>query len=176
MIVRVAPWLAVLGCAEPPCEVEEYVAMQEDFAAFETWPRFDVDAPDPRLGGAARSVYISRLPPPGATSFPVCTKIVKVGREGDDPTQWLMVAMAKRGGGYNADGAVGWEWFDIDVLADGTPVIDWRGPAPPAGQGYECALGEDEAGAEGVGDCNTCHGVAAANDFVLDAALRLADR
>ncbi len=83
--------------------------------------------------------------------------------------------MAKRGGDYNADGAVGWEWFDLDLARSGEPLVDWRGPEPPAGRGYECALGEDDAGAEGVGDCNICHLSAASNDFVLSPVLDLGD-
>ena len=85
-----------------------------------------------------------------------------------------MVGMAKRGGGYNADGAAGWEWFDLDPSPTTTrPLIDWRGPTPPEGRGYECALGEGEAGAERIGDCTTCHRAAASNDFVLTPGLQL---
>jgi hypothetical protein len=84
-----------------------------------------------------------------------------------------MVGMAKRGGDYNAEGALGWEWFDLDLTESGGVAVDWRGPVPPEGRGYECALGEDDAGSEGVGDCNTCHGAAEANDFVLSPVLQL---
>jgi hypothetical protein len=157
----------------PPCEGDEFVAMASDFEDFERWPRFELDPPDPRLGEGARSVYVNALPPRGSTAFPQCTMIVKVGESSPDPTTWLMVGMAKRGGGYNADGAVGWEWFDLDLSEDGVPLVDWRGPVPPEGRGYECALGEDDAGAEGVGDCNTCHAGARDNDFVLSPPLDL---
>ena len=166
-----------LGCdALRPCDDDEFVAMQSDFEGYERWRRFDIEPPDPRLGDGARSVYINALPSRDSSSFAQCTMIVKVGETGSDPTAWLMVAMAKRGGAYNADGAIGWEWFDLDLSASGVPLIDWRGPTPPEGRGYECALGEDEVGAEGVGDCNTCHAAAEDNDFVLDSALDLRER
>jgi hypothetical protein len=147
------------------------VAMQQDFDGFDRWRSFELEVPDPRLGGGARTVYVNDLPPRRAGAFPVCTAIVKVGEAGDDPTQWLMVGMAKRGGGTNADGAQGWEWFDLDLTADLEVVIDWRGPVPPEGRGYECVLGEDEPSAEGVGDCNTCHLAGADTDFVLTPEL-----
>jgi hypothetical protein len=167
----------VLGCeAGPPCEVDEFVAMQSDFEGFERWRRFELEEPDPRLGGGARWVYINHLPPRGASAFPTCTMIVKVGESDPDPMRWLMVAMAKRGGDYNHEGSVGWEWFDLDLTASGVPAIDWRGPVPPEGRGYECALGEDEPGAEGVGDCNACHGWELDNDHVLSPPLDLAVR
>ena len=150
--------------------------MQEDFAGYERWRRFELDPPDPRLGAGRRFVYINTMPPRGVTTFPQCTMIVKGGEDGPDPLAWLMVGMAKRGGDYNPDGANGWEWFDLDLSATGAPLIDWRGPVPPEGRGYECALGEDEPGAEGVGDCNTCHRAADDNDHVLSGPLDLAAR
>lgn len=165
-------WLAWLGCGEEvPCDGVEYVAMARDFESYRHWKRYVLQEPDLRLGTGARTVYIDPPPPRDATVFPLCTRIVKVGEEGDDPTEWLMVAMAKRGGDYNADGAVGWEWFDLDLTDRGVPAIEWRGPVPPEGRGYECALGEDDGGVE-IGDCNTCH-AASANDAVLTAELAL---
>lgn len=167
------PALIVAAACEPAgpaCDGDTFVAMQEDFASFERWHRFEVDPPDPRLGTGARTVYASALPEDGG-GFPLCARLVKVGENGPDPSGWLMVGMAKRGGGYNADGAVGWEWFDLDLSADGVPLIDWRGPVPPEGRGYACALGEDELGVEGLGDCNFCHAGAADRDYVLTPAL-----
>lgn len=166
---------AALGCGPglPPCDAPEFVAMASDFEDYERWHEVQLEAPDPRLGTGARTVWINALPEVGATEFPQCTMLVKVGQTGADPTGWLMVAMAKRGGGFNAGGATGWEWFDLDLAASGEPAIDWRGPEPPAGRGYECALGEDEAGDVGIGDCTTCHAAAADNDFVLTPDLQL---
>ncbi len=166
--------LALAGCAGglPPCEGPEFVAFASDFADFQRWHRTELDDADPRLGGGPRVVYVNALPPRGATAFPQCTMFVKTTERGDDPSKWFMVGMAKRGGGYNADGATGWEWFDLDANADGVPAIDWRGPTPPEGRGYDCARGEDEGTeVENVGDCNTCHAAAADNDFVLSTQL-----
>lgn len=156
---------AVAGACHPspPCDGHEFVAFASDFASFERWIRVEVGAPDPRLGVGPRTVYLNEAPPRGATAFPRCTMLVKASPVGDDPLGFL-VGRAKRGGGYNATGAVGWEWFDLDADADAEPAIAWRGPSPPAGRGYDCALGEDES--DTLGDCNTCHAAAADADYV----------
>ena len=107
---------ASAGCdSRPTCGPGEFVAMQSDFEGYERWRRFELDPPDPRLGSGARAVYVSAMPPRGSTSFPRCTILLKVGENGPEPTGWLMVGMVKRGGGYNAEGAAGWEWFDLDL-------------------------------------------------------------
>lgn len=104
--------------------------------------------------------FLNRRPAPGSTEFPVGTIFVKemrkdgVAREG-----WQVFAMVKRGGGYNQSGAKGWEWFELAPVADGVaPRIVWRGSGPPAGEGY---------GSPACGGCNSCHGVAAGNDYVV---------
>jgi hypothetical protein len=170
-------WIAASACRDglPPCDDSEFVAMQSDFDDYERWHAYELDPPDPRLGTGARTAYLNAVPPRDSAEFPQCTMVVKVGENGPDPSAWLMVGMAKRGGTYNADGAAGWEWFDLDPASDGTPLIDWRGPVPPEGRGYECALGEDDAGAEGIGDCNICHAGAADNDYVLSDVLDLSE-
>lgn len=153
---------------------DEYVAMQSDFADYASWTRFDIEAETSSPGEGPRTVYISELPAASSASFPVGTRIVKVAETDPDPAAWLMVAMAKRGGNYNADGAVGWEWFDIDPSSTGTPLIEWRGPVPPEGSGYECALGDSDTGQDAaIGDCNTCHAAAWQNDYVMSDPLDL---
>jgi hypothetical protein len=78
--------------------------------------------------------------------------------------------MAKRGGGYNADGAVGWEWFDLVFAEDGlTPVIDWRGIEPPSGTGYLCWMEDGDTAI--IADCNGCHVGSSANDYVHTVGL-----
>lgn len=172
---RALSLVLLAGCAGelPPCEQDEFIAQQEDFADYLRWPRIRVAAPDPRLGTGARNVYVNARPPRGATEFPRCTMLVKVAENDPDPAKWLMVGMAKRGSDYNPDGATGWEWFDLDPGSTDAPILRWRGSEPPSGTGYDCALGEDEEGAEGVGDCNVCHSGAADNDYVLTPELQL---
>lgn len=170
----VALGLALSGCGGglPPCDDSEFVAFASDFDGWAGWRRIALDGPDPRLGAGPRVVYVNALPPAGARTFPRCTMILKTTERGDDPARWFAVGMAKRGGDYNAAGALGWEWFDIDLTGDGDPMIDWRGPVPPEGRGYECVLGEDDgAAAEAIGDCNTCHAAAAGNDYVISVPL-----
>ena len=74
-------------------------------------------------------------------------------------------AMVKRGGGYNAQGASGWEWFELQNLTDGSGGVQivWRGLGPPAGEVYG---GDPNAG------CNTCHRDCG-NDAVCAKSVRL---
>jgi hypothetical protein len=116
-----------------------------------------------------RTVWINHLPPEGAAEFPAGTIIV---RRFPDPTSlntgFTQHAMAKRGGGFNAQdgGARGWEWFEI-ADEDGGASIVWRGgDSPDGGFTYN---------ASGL-SCNQCHTDAAANDFVETAALQLGHR
>ena len=75
--------------------------------------------------------YISKKPPPGSTSFPDGTIIVKEVNGGDLTTRKIF-AMEKRGGDIDQDGAVGWEWFELEEGANGIS-IRWHGVGPPAG-------------------------------------------
>lgn len=150
----------------PGAEGGEFVAMQSDFAGFASWPATEVGDTD--TGGhpdGARTVHLSGEAPEDAAEFPVGTRIVKriVTAEGED-----LHAMAKRGAGYNAEGAVGWEWFELAWGDTGEPVIVWRGAAPPDGEGYG-TLGAGDTGVES--DCNTCHAGARTNDFVWSLPL-----
>jgi hypothetical protein len=140
-----------------------FIAFQRDFQGFTAWPHFDV--PDaPAAGGlihpaGRRTVYINKMPAPGRTTFASGTVIVKVMENGDT------LARVKRGGGYNMNGAPGWEWFELKQV-DADWLIVWRGITPPAGFCYGGIVG---------GVCNTCHAAFAGNDFVGTAALLLRD-
>ena len=72
-------------------------------------------------------------------------------------------AMVKRGANFNALGARGWEWFELVEGPRGV-AINWRGLGAPDGEGY---------GGDPLGTCNSCHQMAAGNDFVLSEALTL---
>ena len=56
----------------------------------------------------------------------------------------------KRGAGFNADGAAGWEWFQLANGPGDAPTILWRGVGPSDGDAY---------GAD-TGGCNGCHDAA----------------
>ena len=77
--------------------------------------------------------------------------------------------MVKRGCDYNADGARGWEWFELSPgsIGGGKENILWRGAAPPADRTY------GDIG----GGCNACHaGTCARNDSVCSDAFTLTPR
>lgn len=180
----VLPSLVVLlgGCLDyvpyDPDTGKTFIALQKDFQNFKSWEAYVVGS-DAVAGTGGhpkgqRTVYINKLPPPGSAHFPVGTMIVKVRDEGPglEPENHAMV---KRGGDFNAKGAVGWEWFDIDFV-DGDPeaTVIWRGLTPPVGHGYRTMGGETATNAT-TGDCNSCHAAASDNDFVMDSHLVLKD-
>ena len=166
--------LAVVGCTAcldheviddgtaPPTS---FVALQRDFRGFEGWHRF-------QLAGEAfdghpiapRTVYVNRLPAPGETELSVGTIVLKTLEDGER-SNWLIHAMAKRGGGFNADGARGWEWFELVLSTDDEPVIVWRGLGPPENHGYT-VIGARPDDMRTDGDCNGCHAGAIATDYV----------
>jgi hypothetical protein len=159
------------GCGEP-----SFVAMQTDFVGFEGWERFDVVDDGSNLGHTTgpRRVWLNYRPGPHDDAFPVGTLIVKAAGEGDDPTAWSVVARAKRGGDYNAEGAVGWEWFGLTLDEGGVPAVAWRGTD---GDGYRGGVGEDDTDDTDEppvrGSCNGCHRAAYDNDTVSTPALAL---
>jgi hypothetical protein len=143
-----------------------FVPLSKDFAGFRSWTRLDlgVSPADSVHEEGRRVIYANRLPSTGSTVFPVGTILVKTIGE-DSATPGKTFGMAKRGGTYNTNGAVGWEWFEVQENTEGAVLFVWRGISPPAGEGY--------GGAVVGGSCNTCHGTAASNDYVMSAALRL---
>jgi|HubBroStandDraft_6_1064221.scaffolds.fasta_scaffold522331_2 hypothetical protein len=134
-------------------ESGQFIAYASNFAGYHAWPHIDI-VDDAGGGGAAHldtnlTEYMLAPPPPKGTPFPVGTLIVKQGQvEGLAAGQAF--AMAKRGGGYNDDGAAGWEWFELQTLPGGGDAVTivWRGVAPPAGETYSGNVS---------GDCNQCH-------------------
>jgi hypothetical protein len=163
----VAGALAVAGCSGGSSdggskERFPFIAFAKDFAGFRSWPSRTTESAV-SLGGShiagTRIVYINQLPPAGATAFPVGTLIVK-----NMQTDGRIFARAKRGGGYNATGAVDWEWFELAENAAGDVAIKWHGFGPPSGEMY---AGDPQGG------CNACHVLGKANDYVLSGWLAL---
>jgi hypothetical protein len=140
-----------------------FIALLGDFADFEQWPQVDLgEQPADGLHVAGhRRVFINRVPPREATSFPQGTVIVKTVIDAADGTAQVF-AMAKRGGSFNFAGAAGWEWFQLDAPGP-TPNVVWRGEIPPLTALY---------GGQHV-SCNSCHALAAGNDSVLTPELAL---
>lgn len=147
-----------------------------EFVGVSHWTSFDrgVDPAHPDDPTGHSTVYVDRLPPSGATAFPVGTHILRVMGSGDDPTLWEAHGLVKVGGDFNAGGAVGWEYYGLDLSrdADGELVAAtrWHGVGPPDGDGY-AHLGD----AGPVLGCNHCHGAATWNDSVIGPELQLVD-
>lgn len=155
---RLLPLLLVSGCGGEVTSSANRIALAADFQDYETWEFIALPAVD---GGTehsaqARTVFINKRPHAGSTEFPVGTLIVK-------EMPFSTLAMSKRGGTYNANGAKGWEWFNLERHASDAVVIVWRGLGPPLGEAY----GESSA------SCNDCHKARIENDSVLTPELGL---
>lgn len=146
---------------------EPFIALERDFQGFSTWKSFDLgfQPGDVDLGEppGTRTIFANQLPEGGMAKFPIGTIFVKK-IVGEVPENDRVFGMVKRGAGYNAIGAVGWEWFELSLDAEGKVTILWRGVAPPPGMGYGTSLN---------GSCNICHGTFEANDFVQTPQLKL---
>lgn len=170
MVRRVGSWLtmvfALSGCGPAGTQEPEtsFIAMPKDFQGYESWEGFVLppgNAADPHTA-IGRTVHLNRRPPQGSTEFPIGTILVKVPADANSSGD--VFAMVKRGGTYNFQGAVGWEWFELFPNgANEPPIIKWRGLGPPSGEEYRSA----------AGTCNQCHAAAAENDFVMTEPLQL---
>lgn len=149
-------------------EPDTFLAFTTTFAPFRNWLSFHSDGPAndgtfPADVLGPRTQYINKLPPHGATEFPVGTVIV----EARENAAMKIFAGVKRGLDFNTRGAKNWEWFELDEDLTATlPVsIQWRGVGPPLGDTY---------GGDPNGTCNSCHRACAANDFICSPKLQLA--
>jgi len=168
MLRRLALFAGLLAACSAPAESsttsavrDPFIAFGPDFEGFQAWERMPIPAAelDDPVHGGNRAIYVNKRPAKGSTQFPVGTIIVKQMESAGGQT----FAMVKRGGGFNPDGATGWEWFRL-VAAGGTVTIAWRGVGPPDGETYGGAAG---------GVCNGCHFAGKANDWVLYEGLKL---
>lgn len=163
----------VLAACAPNEQVEPvrepFIALQRDFADYATWQSWSL--PDTGLRSGHGSLPPSWLYVKGTRDvpveepLPVGTMIVRAQEIGE-PTEWVIHGMVKRGGGYNGGGAVGWEWFDLRLATDGTPVIAWRGEGDAADPGtYGPTIDGTPLG------CNDCHATLPSNDYVFTRGL-----
>ncbi len=165
--LRLAPLLLLTACGAGAQSTpsDTFIALQRDFVGFEGWEAF---APPAQAGGATHlvgpyTVYLKARPEHGSAHFPIGTVIVKSARPDALMGEEKIFAMVKRGGEYNAEGASGWEWFELARSTSGAPVILWRGVGAPAGEKYS----------QVDGSCNSCHQGSMDNDFVQ--SIRLVD-
>jgi cytochrome P460 len=144
---------------------DTFLAVDSSFNGFRTWEAF---AMPPGENGTihtagVRTTYLNHAPKTGSTEFPVGTIIVKESEDGPIADRQVF-ARVKRGGGYNAGGAAGWEWFELKNEDPQRSTRIWRGVGPPVGEKY---------GGDPNGGCNGCHGAAKDNDYVLSGPLQL---
>jgi hypothetical protein len=152
-------------------ERDVFIALQSDFRDFRDWMQFSLRTAVMHAGVSGPVfAYLNELPPVDATVFPVGTILVKTVEIGP-ATEWTVHAMVKRGGGFNPQGALDFEYVDLAINADDIPVIMWRGEKPPSDHGYENLLG---GGADPMleVDCNSCH-TGTDEDAVLSPQLAL---
>jgi hypothetical protein len=146
------------GCGGvPPDEGEPglFIPLARDFEDFRSWPSTMATGTAQgsiHLAGT-RVIYTSKPPEADGVTYPVGTMIVKTVETGE------LFARAKRGGTYNSNGALGWEWLELAPANNGL-AIKWRGITPPLGACYGGIVG---------GACNDCHKAAADRDFVFSA-------
>ena len=164
--------LAIAGCGDHTAVVADsnitFVALPIMFQPFRAWTSFHSDGPVddgtyPVDVLGPRTQYINTPPPHGATEFPIGTMIVEARESGT----MHILASVKRGGGFNADGAVDWEWFQLsEDPGSGAVGILWRGTGPPSGTSYGANTGPD---------CSACHiSCGSHNDEVCSPKLQLA--
>jgi hypothetical protein len=133
-----------------------FLAQTEDFTHYEDWMSFNEDDAHGD-GSGTTTVYLNKLPPKGATSFPVGTIVVKT-MQATDGSMFSIHAMAKRGNGFNSAGARGWEFFELALNPKGVPFYLWRGVNPPTGEQYRAILSKNNVQASTPElKCNDCH-------------------
>ncbi|MBL8601258.1 MAG: hypothetical protein JNK72_04990 [Myxococcales bacterium] len=167
-------WMALalaVGCGDTEGDTAgQFVAFTDHFRPFRNWTRLDVGS-EPLEGHppGPRFVYINQPNPPAGGDYPVGTIIVKSVEPSANFSDWELFAMVKRGGSYNVNGAVGWEYFILGMSTAGVPVILSRGLNPTDLHGY----GGGGATTQTQG-CNGCHGTAAGTSFdhILSLAIR----
>lgn len=169
---RAALGLALLPASCRGAGAATFVAFSRDSAGFRRWPRTPLGrfSAGGHLEGPEQYAYVNRPRAPASRVFETGTIIVRTLERGP-PTTRPVFASVKRGGGYNARGDVGWEFFRLRLDAQGRVVIVARGLNPRTGLQDPYATAGDGAG------CNTCHGRADARiyDGVLSPAVRPPD-
>ncbi len=155
---------ADVGTATPR---DPFIALARDLDGFRSWPNIFLEEPFTLDGGhrvGTSHVFVNGEVPPDGQPFALGTILVKTVEDGD-PSTWEIHAMVKRGGGYNAAGAIDWEWLDVALTDAGEPIIAWRGEGSAADPGaYVTASGENIP-------CNSCHVYAMRRDYAFSRLL-----
>lgn len=162
------------ACGGGKGEPATFIALDRDFLGYSSWltmtlphqPLADLTEP---MG--PRVAFLNKRPPKGASEYPVGTIIVKEIQDQPDADTWPRFAIAKRGGGFNPDGAAGWEFFLLRLDTQGNLYITSRGLAP-SDTGFDGG-GDQYTPAGAAGGCNICHGQSefAAHDHIISVPL-----
>jgi hypothetical protein len=145
-----------------PLPQTPFIALGSDFEGFAQWEKIDLgehEVTGLHVAGH-RVVYRNRTPAHGSKTFSKGTILVKVISDAAAGTTQVF-AMAKRDPQFNPDGALGWEWFELNA-AGGPAQVMWRGATSPTTGVYAGSLVT----------CNTCH-TSGANDGVNTPELQL---
>jgi len=155
-------------------EASSFIAQSGAFLGFENWESIDIANPLTTAHSGARvQVFLNKRPASGSAYFPVGTMIVKTSQK--DPANkqaWEIHSMVKRGGNFNSNGALNWEYFELRFNEKLNLTLLWNGEAPPTDHGYEPLPGVGGAAGELL-SCNSCHAKEPAKDFVLSSELSL---
>jgi hypothetical protein len=150
-----------------------FIALQSSFAGFRQWQSYYLG--DNELAGhppGKRYGYIKQKTTD--SKYPVGAVILKTVESGTSEADWELFGMAKRGGSFNAGGAVGWEFFTMRIGSTGEPVIYSRGANPSDADADGGLTGTGYSDPAGSGTtCNRCHGVSGTDrtDHVLSPLL-----
>jgi hypothetical protein len=135
-----------------------FIAQTRDFAPYKEWMVYEHDVSTEHGGLVGTTTkYVSEMPDATTHEFPIGSMLVK-SVKALSADALTIHAMAKRGSGFNANGARGWEYFELQLNSKGVPYILWRGEEPPSGEQYQALLGAtatDQPTTEGK--CNDCH-------------------
>ena len=143
-----------------------FIAQTRDFAPYQEWMEFKHDVATEH-GGLVGSMttYVSEMPDTTTHEFAIGSMLVKSVKTPNSDALTIH-AMSKRGSGFNAEGARGWEYFELQLNNKGVPYILWRGEQPPSGEQYQALLGASKTDQPTTeGKCNDCH--AAGKDGML---------
>src|SRR3954451_2843981 len=100
-----------------PGNAAGFIAYPADFQSFRSWPNKVEVGTAEVVGGhdiGPRIVYMNQ--PPSGGEFAVGAILVKAAEvDMSNPESWQIHARVKRGSGVNAQGAIDWEWFSLQI-------------------------------------------------------------
>ena len=147
------------------CMPEPFISFTRDFEDLDAWSTAELGGPDNEAHAAGGQLFSRALGLDADGGLCAGSMLVRSQPAvADSPAS--LHGMVKRGGGFNADGAVGWEWFGLGRSEAGAPVVLWRGEEAPSDVGYNNGVELVEA------NCNACHAAGAEHDHLMSEEAR----